>query len=434
MEHSLETVKLHGGAELLLVKTSKAPAFYIDFITRSGFSFGPKGRFEVPHLLEHVMSEGNKVLPDSGAFKFETERAGGARNASTSDDFTRYYITAGIDKFKQVVDLMVPYVFQPLLKEEHVARHREVISSELTRLVDNDMVNRQYNTERRVTPWIAPEWPDRLRELKAIEHKDIVDYYQHYYAAANMKIIVAGHLTQADQDWLVKKLNDALKDHPVGEKQPLAPRPLADYRRSAAAYKSVSDKLFQFQIGFIDEQRDRTHRYALAMLRAIYALGGAARIQDKARAAGLSYTVATGFGYPTNLGQFDIADQTEPKKLHQLFELCLKELADVAAGNFSDDEFDRARGLVVGSFQRAHQTAASLASWYGGDFLRDRELESPERYIEQLLKVTKEDIIATSQYILRGDNWILTLMGRDLDEQIPDYIASIDKYFPLIAE
>ena len=87
----------------------------------------------------------------------------------------------------------------------------------------------------------------------------------------------------------------------------------------------------------------------------------------------------------------------ETKNLERTEEAVLAELAAIQRGELSDEELLHAKLAVKNSCNAVADSAHALESWYFGRMMTD-ELQTPEDYAEDVMKITKEDIVEAAQH------------------------------------
>jgi predicted Zn-dependent peptidase len=83
MKHIVSEVKLANGAEGLLIHIPDASVMTFDLNFRAGEYLVTEKKWEVPHLMEHVVLGANELIPRARDFQAELEKNGAYSNAST---------------------------------------------------------------------------------------------------------------------------------------------------------------------------------------------------------------------------------------------------------------------------------------------------------------------------------------------------------------
>ena len=88
-------------------------------------------------------------------------------------------------------------------------------------------------------------------------------------------------------------------------------------------------------------------------------------------------------------------------------ELILKELANIQNGDFSDDEINLAKLMLKNSLTKTKDEPMSLiALAYNRDLTNKQETN--DEYLEKILKVSREEIIAASKKVHLDTIFLLT--------------------------
>ncbi len=100
----------------------------------------------------------------------------------------------------------------------------------------------------------------------------------------------------------------------------------------------------------------------------------------------------------------------EDSNLSKAKDEILKQLDEMANGNFSDDELNNAKTAVCGSMRSYNDSASGLATWWLTQLCVWNRDFSPEDAIEKYKGITREDIIEAAKsykldtvYIMSGD-------------------------------
>lgn len=101
----------------------------------------------------------------------------------------------------------------------------------------------------------------------------------------------------------------------------------------------------------------------------------------------------------------------EDSNLNKAKDEILKQLGEMAKGNFSDEELKNAKTAVCGSLRSYNDTASGLATWWLTQLCVWNRDFSPEDAIEKYKGITREEIIQAASsykldtvYIMSGDN------------------------------
>ncbi len=169
----------------------------------------------VSHFLEHLMFKGTERYP-AGTFDRILEGVGAQVNASTSKDFTQYYLTLpkGLDGefYRLGLDLHADMLLHARLPEEEIGPpfdpHNPQVTEKRERMVVLEEINMSKDNPWRraihgLTELLYPDHPYRREVIgtpevvAGIPVDDIRAYYQTWYQPANMVTIITGDLDAA---------------------------------------------------------------------------------------------------------------------------------------------------------------------------------------------------------------------------------------------
>lgn len=428
MDHKVSEHELVGGARLLAVQIPNTITFYWGSYFRAGWRFIGDKPYELPHIAEHMAFTGTKTYPDDIAFKVEIERDGTYYNASTSRNLVSYYFVGSREEVKRIIPINMSQIYEPLYREENVKQEQQVITREMNRYKENDNWRASYSAWRTINPATNPDIDKRIAEIATITADDMHAYHKKFYGTANTAFVVAGDFSDTELTEIIELVNAQLKDKPRGELQQFEPERFGEFGGKVMTLEPYRDKQSVFLLQFVRPDLDEGSEAALSVLSAMCTGGMSARLHDRSRKAGLTYGIGSGSNTNPDYTLFAVSSQTSLEQLEPLVELAVKELADLGAGGFSDEELARAIGYRVGNTRRSNQTAPHYASWYAGRFMVNMPQESPEDWVAKLQAVSRQSVLdAYAQYI-RRDSSLLTIVGKGLDKKIDRYKAILDKY------
>jgi zinc protease len=429
MQHEVQQHQLVGGSKLLTVQIPNTITYYWSSYFRAGWRFVPNDQYELPHLAEHLAFAGTRQYPDPLIFQSEVERDGTYFNAHTAYDWVWYDYAGSRDGLQRILPLNMSQIYEPLYKDEKIAQEKNVITQELGQYKENDNWRAGYNEMRELYPQRNPDIDERIKGIPGITQGQIRDYHEKYYGSTNTSFVLSGDYSDAEVGQTIDRLNEMLKGRPQGKlieakfEDPVAPKgkilTLEPYRERQSV----------FILRFILPGYDLAARPALRTLTTILTGGLSARLIRKAREQGLTYGISAGSTVTYDGSSIVISSQTSLDKLAPLIELAAAELKAVGEGEYSEDELDRAMGFLVGNVRRSNQTPAALASWYDNEFLYGEEFESPEQWVEKLQAVTRHDIEKVYRKYVQPENMMLTMVGKDLDNEKANYQKLLAKYF-----
>jgi predicted Zn-dependent peptidase len=127
MKHTVSEIQLNNGARGLLVNVPAATVMDFEFNFRAGEYLVDRNKWEVPHLMEHVLLGANEFIPKARAFQAEFEKNGAGNNASTGLYHITYEAECADFEWQRILELMITAISKPLfLSDEFKAEYGNV--------------------------------------------------------------------------------------------------------------------------------------------------------------------------------------------------------------------------------------------------------------------------------------------------------------------
>ena len=183
--------------------------------------------------------------------------------------------------------------------------------------------------------------------LNRLQRKDLVDFYQSHYSAANSVISIMGDVSRSEAAAIAEALS---KDLPQGKALNILP-PVTE---PLPGTKRITHPATQSHILLAYPGLKRNDPDYYPLLVGNYILGGggfASRLMEEIRQKrGLAYSVRSGFYPLKQAGPFQIGLQTKKEQSEEALMITQKVLADFVAEGPTEKELAAAKGNIVGGF------------------------------------------------------------------------------------
>ena len=378
-----------------------------------GFWVGVGSRYEsekqwgITHFIEHMLFKGTeKRTADqiSGA----VDAVGGQLNAFTSKENTCYYIKTLTEDFPLAVDVLSDMFLNSRFDNEEIAKEREVIIEEIKMYEDtpDDQVHDLMS---------ANLWPDHPlgrailgteESIAAFDHDMLKDYMKQYYTGSNIVVSVVGNISHKQ---VVDAIQEVLGGIPKGELNQYA---IADRAKAGVNcyYKEIAQSQICVAMPGVAKEDDRL--FPLSILNTYLGGGMSSRLVKKIREEeGLAYSVYSYNGSYTDTGAFVISVGTRPENCQRVIDIILEELEDVRQNGITQDELDKSFSQLKGSLYMGLETVNSRMNKLGRSLLMYDRVITPEENVDDLSKVTVEDVKALAGDMFRKENLQITVLG-----------------------
>lgn len=221
--------------QVLLVSdpgTEKAAAALDVFV---GSASDPADRQGLAHFLEHMLFLGTEKYPRPDEYQAFIKSHGGENNAYTSFEHTNYFFDVEAEHLEPALDRFAQFFIAPRFSADYVDRERHAVHSEYqSRLKDE--YRRTLDVYRQVMNPQSPLNKFSVGSLATLDdgngslRRDLQDFYQRYYKARNMGLVVLG---RQELDQLESMVRERFAQ--ITNKQAEAPpEPAAEQTPSAA--------------------------------------------------------------------------------------------------------------------------------------------------------------------------------------------------------
>jgi zinc protease len=200
---------LANGLRVIVSEDHSSPVVAVEVWYNAGSKFDPPGKSGLAHMFEHLMDEGTLNMP-TGEYRRVIQGFGGFYNASTQNDFTRYWSMAPSNQLETVLWLEAERManLSPALDTTRFRLERDAVRNEYTSSVLSRPVMTAGESLFEVLfaggaygiPVIG-----KMSELNTATVEDLRRFYETYYIPNNAALIIVGDVKAADAKRMVEK-------------------------------------------------------------------------------------------------------------------------------------------------------------------------------------------------------------------------------------
>ncbi len=316
------------------------------------------------HFQEHMLFKGtDKWGP--GYIDRTVEGVGGRTNASTSFDYTDFYIVVPTESLQVAVQTLADMAFRSTFDQKEVNRERDVIFEEANIDIDNAksaIIRQLYGLVFADNPYGSPVLGTR-ETMNAATSETLKAYNRHYYTPENMTLVVVGPIEPAKVRAMVDGIFGSI---PATGYKPVpapAPRPLRGVTRQTVERPEQQSML---AMGWSAPRSDDPNGDAVDLVTTILAGSESSRLARRLRdqerlvnGISMSYSAQMGGGIVS------LRAELEAKDLERVERIILEEIAKMQESGPTEEE----RQLAVTKFEAQHafdtETSEGLANAYG---------------------------------------------------------------------
>ena len=368
-----------------------------------GFWVGTGSRDErddqagISHFLEHLLFKGTPTR-SARSIAEDIDAVGGDMNAYTTKEYTTFYVRLLGKDLELGLDVLSDIMWNPALREEEVDAERQVILEEVLMHLDepSDVVYERFAQTMFPNHPLGREvlgLPDVITSVRVVD--DIRSVFRR--ALPHRQHRRRGR----------------------GRPRPRAPRRRARAslhrrppRRATGARCSRPDvagldvttrdsEQAHLVLGVRGPSRRSPERFALSLLNFIFGGGLSSRLFQKIREErGLCYSIVSDRVAYGDAGSLAVAVGTSPERAHEVLDLVLAELAELAAHGVTDKELALAKGHVKADMLLSLEDSGARMSRIGASLLLHDEVLSIDELTARIEAVDRSDIAAVAESIL----------------------------------
>jgi predicted Zn-dependent peptidase len=249
------------------------------------------------------------------------------------------------------------------------------------------------------------------------------------YAPGNVVVAAAGNL---QHNRLVELLERAERKQAEASARASRVRPpLVRTPAPGIRFQRKDTEQYHVCLGAPGISRSDRRRFAASVLDNI--LGGSASsrlFQEIREKRGMAYSVYSFASQYTDTGQIGFYVGTREENLPACLEIAAAEIADVAAGNVSEAELERAKENLKGRIMLSMESTSNRMTRLGRSVITDTEILSLPRIIAEIDAVGPEAISELAGVLLAEDR--LSAAGIGPSEE--RFSGAVERVSPSLAE
>lgn len=177
----------------VIIKPVANKVVTLDVWVNTGSANESNQRNGISHFLEHMLFKGTAKYKPGDLDKI-VMGVGGVWNAGTSKDFTHYYVTVASPYFDTALDCISDMIQNSLIDKAEFDQEKMVILEEYRRKQDNPyglLYDEMYEAAYTAGPY-RNSVLGSFESISALDRDDMFAYYENYYTADNMVLMVVG--------------------------------------------------------------------------------------------------------------------------------------------------------------------------------------------------------------------------------------------------
>jgi len=409
LENGLKIVVIPMGNESNVVSTN---IFY-----NVGSRNEKMGKSGIAHMLEHLNFKSTKNLK-AGEFDEIVKGFGGVNNASTSFDYTKYYIKSSSKNMDKSLKLFAELMQNLTLKDEEFQPERDVVAEERRWRTDNNpMGYLQYRLFNNAYIYHPYHWTPIgfTNDIMNWSIEDIKDFHSTYYQPKNAVVVVAGDVSKDEVFKSTTKYFAKIQNTKEIESKIHTTEPVQDGEKNIVVYKDTQVEMVA--VAFHIPNYEHEDQVALSALSELLSSGKSSYLQkvlvDEKRLVNSVYAYNLELTDP-GLFMF-VAVCNEGVKAKDVKKEIDKIIKNIKNGEITKDEIKKIKINTKADFIFSLESSSSVAGLYGSYFVRDN-IKPLFEYEEKVEKLKKKDIVEVAKKYLTKKNSTTLILKKEEDQ------------------
>jgi predicted Zn-dependent peptidase len=409
MRHTVNEISLQNGAQGLLVHIPNASVMTFDISFRAGEYLVEPDKWEVPHLMEHIVLGANELIPKARDFQAELEKNGAYNNATTSVYDISYEAECADFEWSRVLGLLLAAITKPLFLEEEFQAEFGNVQEEMAARSNNHF--RRLSLEmRRGLGLIAKTDAERLELMDNVTVDDLREHYAHTHTTPNMRFVIAGNLSTARRQALINVL-EAIELPTAGKRFVLPHEHPRRMVRPIYVPNDTVENLYFYLDTFTKQRLDDPEIDALNLANTMLTETMSSKILGTAREHGLVYGMSSGVSQTRDASNWWFGAQVSDKNAPPLMNIILHELDKLLEGRIPQQDIKATKQYSLGRFQRSGQTVGGTAAGYASRYFFDGVIENYYQIPARIRSVNKQRIIEAVAAMFAENTWGFGVLG-----------------------
>lgn len=408
------TTTLKNGLKIITHEHHDSNIIYIEVSVSGGSKYSPQGKEGLAHFVEHMVMNGTRKYPSGLDIRRAVENLGGKSNAVTSKESASFWVKVLHEDLDQAAEILFPLVVSPLLSKSELTGERKIILEELSR--EQDRLERKVNNSLFKLVFgghpLAHPVLGYSETISKIKHEDIASFVKDFYVPKNMVVAVAGKLSHESFVALIEDYFFDFENYrpPVYSEfsyRQFGPRAVVLIEDSKQANLIMSFPSFPRNLR--DHLIEKVMSYLMSSHDRLFA-----RLREKEK---LAYTVEMYRPRFKDLSLISVHGGFTYSEVSRAVSTICEELKKIKEEEISPEELRKIKKLIevdlLFDLEKPSKWVEFVLEW--NHFLGD-PIE-PQQFLDELAKVSADEIRELAQKIFVPDNAYLSVSHRDITSE-----------------
>lgn len=409
---------LPNGLRLIIVPMPSFESATALVMAGAGSRYETKKNSGISHFLEHMAFKGTQKRPTAMDISSLIDGIGGEFNAFTGKEYTGYYVKSGKNNVELTLDLLSDMLQNSKLEQGEIDKEKGVIIEEINLYEDMPMrkIGDIYENLLYGNTPMGWDIAGEKEIIRSINHADFVSYMGSLYSADNMTVVVAGGIDEENIKELVQKYYGSMKQF-----ETIKPEMVVEKQsKPQVLVKDKKTEQIHIALGVRTVSLENPEKYPLSVLASILGGGMSSRLFSEVREKrGLAYYVRSHSDEYADCGSLVSMAGIDPKRVKDAIAVMVEQYQIIADGkmDITDKELKKAKEYMKGHLVLELEDSRAVSTFYAHQELLEKEVLNPDKVLEKIDKVTKEEIEEVGKKYFKNEGLNLALIGNFEDRQ-----------------
>jgi zinc protease len=410
--------ELPNGLTVVVKSNPDSKVLGINILGKNRSAMEPEGKTGIADFTNRMLLKGTKTR---SAEKIAEDLASIGAEITVADNpwipyddvYTTHSFTfikfQTIDEFADKgIELLSDLVINPIFPDEEIAKTQKEMMGILGRSKGSTSETCRdlfYATLFKDHPYGKPIMGD-AQTIGSITHDDLIEFDKRFYSSNNMIITV---VTNLPADQMMDKIKNTFGNMPkIDFPEPQIP-PLAPLSAPIKVEKFMEKEQVYIYLGEPMPGIKSPDAFALDLMNSILSSRLGLNLRE---IKGLAYSVGSSMHFDKDFGWFIAAMGTRPQNYQVALDGILEEMRKIKEEEVTPDELEKAKNGIWGSMLFYRLSRISQAYYMGVNEFRGVGYDYDDKYIDNLRKVTIDQVKQVAEKYLNTDNYVLAVVGK----------------------
>ena len=408
----IDMITFKNGFKVYIIEDHETPTFNAQITLKTGNIYNPSDKTGLAGITFEVLRSGGSQNNPGDKLDDEMDFLAGNLSTSAGDEISSISVNVLQKDADRGLEILADIIKNPLFPQDKIILAQKKRFEAIRRQYDNPMVVGMQAFSKVLygadSPWAKTS---TMKTIDNIKREDLMAFHAKYFQPSIMSMSIAGDFKKDEMIAQLQKIFGDWQGQPVTF--PVVPQVKNELNREVY-YIDKDLKQSTILMGHLTAQRGNPDEYALNVMNYILGEDGIiSRIGKEVRSnRGLAYSSGSAFMLGADKGMFMAYSQTRPDATIEAITVIQDIIKKMATNpEITDEELKSAKQAFVNKFIFNYENKFAIViarsyfdtMGYSSDYL--------DKYVENIQKVTKDDVARVAKKYLHPDKLKLVVLG-----------------------